>query len=314
MLEGNGLQMGRMLACLCVCCLFQNAASPASAQRNYYEEARAKYQAKQYREALNLADQALRGDENNPAKLDLYGTILAAVEQYYLAEESLRKAVSLAPDQATFQYDLGALLHQEKKYREAVPVLKRAVELDPENLTARMMLARSYVFSYHELQIPNFAELTLEQLNYIVKKNPQFPRVHHHIALVYINSGEPAKAVEELNTELKDDPSNSQARLELGETLLKLNQYHKATEELLVAARQAPQVPDIQYALAKAYKSEDHTEKALDAARKCVELNPQFANGHYLLGVLYRDSNQPELARQQFELFQQLKGTNAPPQ
>jgi hypothetical protein len=55
-----------------------------------------------------------------------------------------------------------------------VPVLKRAVTLDPENPTGRMMLARSYVFSYHELQPPNFVDLTLEQLNYIVKKTRGF--------------------------------------------------------------------------------------------------------------------------------------------
>ena len=279
----------------------------AAAQRNPYQEALEKYQSKQYQEALPLAEEALREDRNNPTYFHLYGSILSALGQFYLAEDNLRKAVALAPDQPSFAYDLGALLHQEKKYVDAVPVLKRAVSLDPENLTARMMLARSYVFSYHELQLPNFVELTLEQLQYIVKKNPRFPGVHHHIALVYINSGEPAKAIEELNTELRYYPENAQARLELGETLLKLNQYHKAAEELLIAARQAPQMPAIQFALAKAYKAEGRTAKALEAARKCVELDSSFADGHYLLGQLYRDANQPELARKQFELFRQLK-------
>jgi predicted Zn-dependent protease len=283
----------------------------ALAQRNFYQEALEKYQGKQYQEALPLAEQALRADANNPACFHLYGSILAALDQFFLAEDNLRKAAALAPDEPAFEYDLGALLHREKKYVEAVPVLKRAVELDPENLAARMMLARSYVFSYHELQLPNFVELTLEQLNYIVRKNPQFPGVHHHIALVYINAGEPAKAIEELNTELRYDPANAQARLELGEELLKLNQYHKAAGELLTAAQQAPRMPAIQFALAKAYKADGQMAKALEAARKCVELDPRFADGHYLLGQIYRDTNQPELARQHFELFRQLKKSNA---
>ncbi|HYM05877.1 MAG TPA: tetratricopeptide repeat protein [Terriglobales bacterium] len=284
----------------------------ALAQSNIYREALEKYQSKQYQQALPLAEEALREDKNNPACFHLYGSILAALGQSYLAEDNLRKAVGLAPDQPAFEYSLGALLHQEKKYVEAVPALKRAVELDPENLAARMMLARSYVFSYHELQIPNFVELTLEQLNYIVKRNPRFPGVHHHIALVYINTGEPAKAIEELNTELRYDPANAQARLELGETLLKLNQYHKAAEELLAAAKQAPQAAPIQFALAKAYKADGQTVRALEAARKSVELDPQFADAHYLLGQLYRDTSQPELAGQQFALFRQLKNASAP--
>lgn len=301
--------MRTILARLSICGLVGLA---ALAQRNLYQEALEKYQGKQYQGALRLAEEALQEDGNNPACFHLYGSILAALSQFYLAEDNFRRAVALAPDQPAFAYDLGALLHQERKYQEAAPVLKRAVYLDPENLMARFMLARTYVFSYHELQIPNFAERTLEQLNYIVKKDPRFPAVHHHLALVYINSGEPAKALDELNTELRLYPENAQARLELGETLLKLNQYHKAAEQFLIAAKQAPQMPAIQYGLAKAYKAEGETLKAVAAAERSVELDARFADGHYLLGQLYRETGKPELARQQFELFRQLKNGAAP--
>lgn len=285
----------------------------ALAQSGFYREALEKYQSKQYREALALAERALRDDGGNADYVHLYGMTLAALDQYYLAEQNLRRAIALAPDQGQFAYDLGALLHRERKYAEAVPVLKHAVELDPDNLSARMMLARSYVFSYHELKIPNFVELTMEQLNYIVKKDPRFPGVHHHIALVYINTGEPEKAIEELKTELRYDPSNAQARLELGETLLKLNEYNKAAEELQIAARQAPQMAAIEFALAKAYKGEGQTAKAIAAARRATELDAGFADGHYLLGQLYRENGQQELAGKEFELFRQTKNSVATP-
>jgi tetratricopeptide (TPR) repeat protein len=286
--------------------------SSAFDQKTAYEQAREKYQSKRYPEALAPAEEAVRADGGKAASVHLYGLILEALQRLGAAEENLRKAAALAPDQAAFQYDLGYLLHQERKYVEAQPVLKRAVELDPENLMARFMLARTYVFAYHELQIPNFAELTLEQLNFIVKKNPRFPAVHHHLALVYINGGEPGKAIEELNTELRFYPENTQARLELGETLLRLNQYHKAAEEFLAASKQAPQMPAIQYGLAKAYKADGQTVRALTAARRCVELDAKFADGHYLLGQLYRDTDQTELARQEFDLFRQMKTGAAP--
>src|SRR5262249_22846603 len=162
----------------------------------------------------------------------------ASLRRVEPAEENLRKAAALAPQQPAFQFDLGYLLHQERKYTQALPVLKRAVELDPENLLARMTLAPTYVFTFHELKNPNFAELTLEQLRFVAARNPRFPGVHHHIALVYINSGEPAKARPELETELSYYPENAQARLELGETLLKLNDYPHAVEALQLAAKQ----------------------------------------------------------------------------
>jgi len=286
--------------------------SSAFDQKTAYEQALAKYQSKKYQEALAPAEEAVREDGGKVPSIHLYGLILAALQRLEGAEENLRKAAALAPDQAAFQYDLGYLLHQERKYVEAQPVLKRAVELDPENLMARFMLARTYVFAYHELQIPNFVELTLEQLNYIVKKDPRFPAVHHHLALVYINTGEQTKAIEELNTEIRLYPGNTQARVELGETMLRLNQYHKAAEEFLIAAKQAPQMPAIHYGLAKAYKADGQNVKALAAGRRCVELDPRFADGHYLLGQLYRDTEQAELARQEFDLFRQLKSAAAP--
>ncbi len=279
----------------------------ASGQRNLYKEATESYQRKQYDQALSLAGEALQGDGDNPAYLHLYGVILAALGRLGPAEENFRKAVAFAPEQPLYPYELGALLHNQRKYAEAVPVLARAVALAPENLGARMMLARSYVFSYNVLKLPNFVELTLEQLNYIVKKSPGFPAVHHHLALVYINTGELGKAVEELNAELQLFPENAQARLELGETLLSQNENRKAVEQLEVAVKQAPQMPPIYYALGKAYKAEGSAEKALKAVQRCVELAPQFASCHYLLGQLYRELNQTERATEQFDLFKQLK-------
>ena len=284
----------------------------AFGQRNLYKEATESYQRKQYDQALSLAGEALQADGNNPAYLHLYGVILAALGRLDSAEDNFRKAAAFAPDQPLYAYELGALLHNQRKYAEAVHVLARAVELAPENLPARMMLARSYVFSFNVLKLPNFVDLTLEQLNYIVEKSPRFPAVHHHLALVYINTGELGKAVEELNTELRLFPANAQARLELGETLLSQNEHHKAVDQLEIAVKQAPQMPPIYYALGKAYKADGSTDKALKAVQRCVELAPQLASCHYLLGQLYREQNQPERAAEQFELFKQLKPPGTP--
>ncbi len=285
---------------------------PAYAESALYRQALEKYQHQEYQEALPLAEAALRQQSSDPECIHLYGLVLAALRRLEPAEENLRKAAALAPDQSAFQFDLGYLLHQEKRYSEALPLLKRAVELDPENLMARFMLARTYVLSFHELKIPNFVELTLEQLNYIAKRNPRFPGVHHHLALVYINTGEQAKARDELKTELAYYPQNTQARVELGETLIRLNDYRGAIRELNIAAGQAPRVHSIYYALAKAYKANGQNAQALEAASKCVELNPRFADAQYLLAQLYRDAGQAESAKRHFEAFRELKNQTGP--
>ncbi len=52
------------------------------------------------------------------------------------------------------------------------PFLKRAVELDGENLMARFLLGRTYVSAHRSLLLGNFSKLALEQLNYVAGKTP----------------------------------------------------------------------------------------------------------------------------------------------
>ena len=288
------------------------AISAVAGQQGGCGQAAESFRQKQYSQALNLAGKSLQSDGHNAACLHLYGSVLGSLGRLAESEEYLSRAVSKEPNRPAYVSDLGKVLHDEKKYAEAVPVLKHAVELAPDNLTARMMLARSYVFSFNELKIPNFVELTLEQLNYIVAKDPRFPAVHHHLALVYINTGDLEKAEQELRTEARFSPRNAQVRMELGETLLKRNENKSAVQELEIASKEAPGVAPVFFSLGKAYRANGQQNQALAAVQRCVELDPGFPTCHYLLGQIYRDLNQPEKAREQFDIFQQLKPSSGP--
>src|SRR2546422_5578448 len=154
--EGAKEKKEKMLA-LRMACLFSGCflffssdhekivlASPL-AQAAHYEEALEKYRHKKYPAALAAARRALDEDGNNAAYRHIYGLTLAALQQFREAEENLQKAIALKSAEANFHYDFGYVLYQEKKYDQAVPVLKRAVELDGENLMARFLLGRTYV-------------------------------------------------------------------------------------------------------------------------------------------------------------------------
>jgi tetratricopeptide (TPR) repeat protein len=56
------------------------------------------------------------------------------------AEEAFRQAVKLKPDDTEYQTELGAILIKLAKYHEAIPPLKRALELDAENSRAENLL------------------------------------------------------------------------------------------------------------------------------------------------------------------------------
>ncbi|MEJ7848141.1 MAG: tetratricopeptide repeat protein [Pyrinomonadaceae bacterium] len=57
------------------------------------------------------------------------------------AAKSLKEAVKHRPDDTEYQTELGAILIKLAKYAEAIPALKKALELDPENIKAEELLA-----------------------------------------------------------------------------------------------------------------------------------------------------------------------------
>lgn len=294
---------------ICGFLLFQGSVLLVSPQgeSSYYLEAIEKYRAKDYAAALAAAKRALQEDTNNASYIHICGLAQAALGQFAEAEENLQKAIALAPSEANYHYDYGYVLYQEKKYDQALPPLKRAVELDGENLSARYLLGKVYVICQDSLHMKNASELSLEQFRFIAEKNPRFPTVHLHMGMIYANAGDQDRALQELAKELELFPGNVQARLETGEILLKRGEIDKAFEHLLQAAREAPMVAMVHYDLAMIYRKRAQTAEAIKAAERCVDLDPNFAEGHYLLGQLYRQAGQAELSRREMELFQEIK-------
>jgi tetratricopeptide (TPR) repeat protein len=288
----------------------QAHAEQVSSPQSLYQEALARYRAKEYPAAVAAAGRALEQDSGNAGYHHIYGLSLAAVERFREAEEHLNAAITLKPGEANYHYDFGFVLYQQKKYDQCVPVLKRAVELNGENLMARFLLGRSYVSGHRSLLIGNFSELALEQLMYVAGKNPRFPTIHFHIAQIHSNNGFMDKALRELKSELEYHPSNTQALVALGELLLKTGQAKAALEQLQLAEKAAPNVSLVHYTLAKAYRESDQAEKAIQAARRSLELDPTSPDAHYLLGQLYQETGQADLARQELELFEKYRSKN----
>ena len=56
------------------------------------------------------------------------------------AEDAFRQAVKLKSDDADYQTELGAILIRLAKYHDAVPILKKALDIDPNNARAQDLL------------------------------------------------------------------------------------------------------------------------------------------------------------------------------
>lgn len=96
----------------------------------------------QWEHAEMLADRATSNKEMRPDAL-----VLLALANHYQddvldALESIERAAELAPASFAAQYFHGWLLCQNKRWADALPPLKRALELDPSNPNVLVLLAK----------------------------------------------------------------------------------------------------------------------------------------------------------------------------
>ena len=290
------------------------------AESIHFLEAKKHFYNEEYLLAMLSAQRAVEEDREQASYRHLYGVILTELKQFSEAEIHLRKAVSLDPGNAEFQYRLGSTLLDQsqaamalKSMRvglnfsrsegidaEGLQALEKSVKLDSNHLEARVRLGKAYTDQ-------NRFDETLVQFKTVAQKAPRYPQIHSYLAILYLELGMAIKAIQELTTEVKYYPDDAMSHLDLGDLLLQLAQPKLALKHLLITEKKSPDTPDLHYALAKAYRSLKQPRKALASALKCVELSPQSPSPRYLLSQLYHQNNQIDKAREELKIADKLK-------
>ena len=205
---------------------------------------------------------------------------------------------------------LAASLLQDGNYGEALRNAKKAVELDPENIDARLTLATVYA-ARNEL---DKAEKELKKVLEMDKDNPYalntlgvvyihkgrfreavelLKRAAHnelyigrHLAYgnlgwAYIEMGEYSKAIIALKNALREQPKFCVARYRLAQAYYKLKDYQRALEEIKMAIKpfdsnqkipDCSRLPDCYYLMGLIYISLEKIKEAEQSFKKCVEL------------------------------------------
>lgn len=139
------------------------------------------------------------------------------------ALEIYRRAVELAPRHVAARVNLGALLIQcRHDLPEALVHMEVAHQLEPDNCTVLLNLGSIYA----HLEMPEKSE---EALRRALGLNPHFPDVRYILAHHLINRGEMDEARRLLAEELSPGvrPGNLRAQI----LLARLNAYRKQTPE-----------------------------------------------------------------------------------
>jgi Flp pilus assembly protein TadD len=169
----------------------------------------------------------------------------------------------------------GLSLREQERYPDAIAALQKAVELEPQNLSGRVLLG----WTQHKAGQTSTAATTLLETFYL---NPFEVPTLNALGIVYLVSGDlnPAIAAHSWAALLK--PSNEIAHYNLSLAFERIGQYDWAIATAKEAAKLEPSNPHPLVAEAIAHLGNQETEQAHTAFRQAIALDPRYSDPGFL--------------------------------
>ncbi len=157
---------------------------------------------------LEEAEKLSQTKEDKVNVLFLRGAMYERQKKYDLAEKTFRQVIDLDPSSAEAMNYLGYMLaDQNVRLQEAHDLIKRAVNLDPNNYAYLDSLGWVY-FRLNRL------DDAVQQLTRSLQIMSKDPTIHDHLGDVYFKQGKLKDAIAQWQFSLKEWSSSSPADLE----------------------------------------------------------------------------------------------------
>ena len=336
-------------------------ASVMFAQGNTRQDALILEQQGKNEEAAQVWRGVVQSDPRNAEAFAHLGLLEARQEHYDKAISFYREALALSPEFPGLQMNLGLALFKTNQFQAsikpftaelqkhpgdqrltillgmahygmgdylvAIPYLRQAAEKDSQNLTLRLTLAHSCLWSkqyqcvldaYKEILVLNaesseadmlagealdaMGDTTkaTEQFRAAVRANPKEPDVHFGLAYLLWTQSQYTEAATEFQAELDNDPAHLQARAYLGDCDVQLHDYAKAQVELEKAVTANAPLAMVHRDLGIVYAELGRQDEAVAELQKATALDPKDAGAHWRLARLYQAMGKKEEAKAEF--------------
>ncbi len=272
------------------------------------------FEAQEYEAAKTQFETVLAAEESNHQAVYYLGRIALQNGDLDASVEHLEKAVSLADTSSQCHFMLGVAYAQKVQkgaFQLAPKILsefEKAVELDGNNLEARMGLAQFY------LNAPPFAggseTKAKEQIDAIQKIDP----VKGHLFTAQVQAAEnkydEAEASFEAAAEL--EPKNPDIYFQLGMMHQAAKNYPAAFEGLEKALEIDPGYMNGLYQIARtAIFSGENLERGVECLNtylknKPAPGQPTLAHAHWRLGMVYEKMGNTEMAKKEYKVALEL--------
>jgi tetratricopeptide (TPR) repeat protein len=169
--------------------------------------------------------------------------------------------------------NLGAHLVEIGRAADAVPVLLKAVDVDPGYAEPHFNLG----LAYRETGAPQAA---VDELTAAVRLRPDYIEAQSALGIMLRNMGRPSDAVEHLRAAVHASPGSAEAHSNLGLALMETGQLDEAVVEDRRALSLAPDSATFHNNLAVALQQSGDVRQAVAEYRRALSIKPDYDEAH----------------------------------
>ena len=187
----------------------------------------------------------------------------------------LKEALQLQPNCATAYYNLCSALYFSGDNGSAIAALKKATTLAPDEGKFYDQLGVVYADS-------GDANQAVRAFKQAIKLRPNEPTAFYNLGCAYIRLKNFAAAVTALERAVELEPAHAEARVNLGFALSRLRQYEEAIEHIRVAVKLNPSDNEVQFFLGNLYLLANDRTAAVAQCEILKTAEPRLAQALYL--------------------------------
>jgi tetratricopeptide (TPR) repeat protein len=285
----------------------------------------------QYKEAVTYYRKAFALNPSLPGLrlnlgLSLFkgGELKQSIQEFKPLLKTLPPA---SPDAQRLTILLGMAHYGLGEYADAATYLQKAVAADSQNLSLRLTLAHSCLWSkqyqcvmddYHEILILNaesaeadmlageaLDELkdrpgAIKQFRAAIKANPNELDAHFGLGYLLWTQRQYVEAATEFQAEIANNPTQYQSQLYLADTEMQLDHPELALPLLEKVEQESPNLSLAHLDLGILYTDVGRNEDALREMQQAAKLAPNDVNVHWRFGKLLRTMGKREEAQAEF--------------
>lgn len=222
----------------------------------------------EYREAYEYIARALVLDPNNAKAYWVMANLMRVVGKPLKAIALLERSINLNPQDPMAYFVLGSVLIGQDN-ENAIKILKKALELNPDLKKARHNLAAAYILTGKFRD----AEKLLAEL---VANNPTDDFAITNLGVARLSLGNLNSAEELFTKAIQLNPAQPQALKGLGDVKMAKKKYAEAIEAYKKFLDLAPNEATIWFLLGEAQEGMTDYSSAIQSYRKALELEPNF--------------------------------------